>query len=232
MFRDRTRSPHDHLLLLQALMTGAHKRGSGINEEANNERAKFRRAAVAVSENLHDLRKVAACFECCTKTLRRWISKRAAGEPMGNAAVPGRPRRLDADQQAALRGYGSTRESGSAARAAAALWQEHDIEISKSTAWRILTSDGFAFRVFRRGPAAAADPQDRARAVFSALQHQRIQLLEPGHVHGLQVLHNQLQLRAQRVLPADRGATRNCAHPEARCRLAARLHGLHRLRLD
>ena len=152
MFRDCTRSPHDHLLLLQALMTGVRKRGSGINEEANNERAKFRRAAVAVSENLPDLRKVAACFECCTKTLRRWISKRAAGEPMGNAAVPGRPRRLDADQQAALRGYGSTRESGSAARAAAALWLEHDIEISKSTAWRILTSDSFAFRVFRRVP--------------------------------------------------------------------------------
>ena len=152
MFCDCTRSPHDHLLLLQALMTGVRKRGSGINEEANNERAKLRRAAVAVSENLPDLRKVAACFECCTKTLRRWISKRAAGEPMGNAAVPGRPRRLDADQQAALRGYGSTRESGSAARAAAALWQEHDIEISKSTAWRILTSDGFAFRVFRRVP--------------------------------------------------------------------------------
>ena len=43
-------------------------------------------------------------------------------------------------------------ESGSAAKAAAALWQEHDIEISKSTAWRILTSDGFAFRVFRRVP--------------------------------------------------------------------------------
>ena len=85
MFRDCTRSPHDHLLLLQALMMGVRKRGSGINEEAHNERAKFRRAAVAVSENLPDLRKVAACFECCTKTLRRWISKRAAGEPMGNA---------------------------------------------------------------------------------------------------------------------------------------------------
>ena len=71
---------------------------------------------------------------------------------MGNAAVPGRPLRLDADHQAALRGYESSRESGSAAKAAAALWQEHDIEISKSTAWRILTSDGFAFRVFRRVP--------------------------------------------------------------------------------
>lgn len=152
MFRVCTRVPRDHLLLLQALMTGVRKRGSGTNDPVNNERAKLRRAAVAVSEILPDLNKVAACFECCTKTLRRWISRSAAGEPMGNAAVPGRPLKLDADQQAALRGFGSTRESGSAAKAAAALWQEHDIEISKSTAWRILTSDGFAFRVFRRVP--------------------------------------------------------------------------------
>ena len=152
MFRVCTRAPRDHLLLLQALMTGVRKRGSGTNDPVNNERAKLRRAAVAVSEILPDLNKVAACFECCTKTLRRWISRSAAGEPMGNAAVPGRPLKLDADQQAALRGFGSTRESGSAAKAAAALWQEHDIEISKSTAWRILTSDGFAFRVFRRVP--------------------------------------------------------------------------------
>ena len=152
MFRVCTRAPRDHLLLLQALMTGVRKRGSGTNDPVNNERAKLRRAAVAVSEILPDLNEVAACFECCTKTLRRWISRSAAGEPMGNAAVPGRPLKLDADQQAALRGFGSTRESGTAAKAAAALWQEHDIEISKSTAWRILTSDGFAFRVFRRVP--------------------------------------------------------------------------------
>ena len=152
MFRVCTRAPRDRLLVLQALMMGARKRGSGTNDPVNNERAKLRRAAVAVSEILPDLNEVAACFECCTKTLRRWISRSAAGEPMGNAAVPGRPLKLDADQQAALRGFGSTRESGSAAKAAAALWQEHDIEISKSTAWRILTSDGFAFRVFRRVP--------------------------------------------------------------------------------
>ena len=152
MFHVCTRAPRDHLLLLQALMTGVRKRGSGTNDQVNNERAKLRRAAVAVSEILPDPNKVAACFECCTKTLRRWISRSAAGEPIGNAAVPGRPLTLDADQQAALRGFGSTRESGTAAKAAAALWQEHDIEISKSTAWRILTSDGFAFRVFRRVP--------------------------------------------------------------------------------
>ncbi len=152
MFRLCTRALRDYLLLLQALMTGARKRGSGTNEKINNERAKLRRAAVAVSEILPDLSKVAACIACCTTTLRRWISRSVAGEPMGNAAVPGRPLRLDADQQAALRGFGSTRESGSAAKAAAALWQEHDIEISKSTAWRILTSAGFAFSVFRRVP--------------------------------------------------------------------------------
>ena len=156
MFRVCTRAPRDHLLLLQALMTGVRKRGSGTIDPVNNERAKLRRAAVAVSETLPDLNKVAACFECCTKTLRRWISRSAAGEPMGNAAVPGRPLKLDADQQAALRGFGSTRESGSAAKAAAALWQEHDIEISKSTAWRILTSDGL--QGVQASPAAAADP--------------------------------------------------------------------------
>ena len=151
MFRGRTRAPHDHLLLLQALMTGVHKRSSGTNEEANSERAEFRRAAVAVSENLPDLIKVAACFECCSKTLRRWISKRAAGtSPWAMQLCSAGPSGVD--QQAALRGYGSTREYGSAAKAAAALWQEHDIEISKSTAWRIMTSDGFAFRVFRRVP--------------------------------------------------------------------------------
>ncbi len=71
---------------------------------------------------------------------------------MGNASVHGRLLSLDADQQAALRGFGSTRESGSAAKASAAFWQEHDIEICKSTTWRVLTSDCFTFRVFRRVP--------------------------------------------------------------------------------
>ncbi len=109
MFRICTRAPHAHLLLLQALMTGLRKCGSGRNEQVNHESAKLRRAAVAVSEIFPDLSKVAACFECCTRTLRRW-SRSAAGEPIGNAAVAGRPLRLDVDQQAALRGFGSTRE--------------------------------------------------------------------------------------------------------------------------
>ena len=71
MFRVCTRALRDHLLLLQALMTGVRKRGSGTNEPANNERAKLHRAAVAISEILPYLNQVAPCFECCTKTLRR-----------------------------------------------------------------------------------------------------------------------------------------------------------------
>ena len=45
-FRDCTRALHDHLLLLQAMMTGVRKRDSGTNEQANSERAEFCRAAL------------------------------------------------------------------------------------------------------------------------------------------------------------------------------------------
>ena len=51
------------------LFAGMGKRGAGTNEQVNNKRVKFRRAAVDVTEILPELSKVAACFSRCTKIL-------------------------------------------------------------------------------------------------------------------------------------------------------------------
>ena len=123
-----------------------------------------------------------------------------------------------------------------ARRRSGALAGSCTIEIIKSTAWPpalVKRCSDIALPSGCSGGSRCCSQSTRPRACsFLSTTAPKIQLLEPGHVHGLQVLHHQLQLWAQRVLPADGGATRNCAHPEARCRLAACLHGLHRLRLD
>jgi transposase len=157
------------LLLLQALMVGQRKRATGVNEKLNAERAKLRVAAVAIFCIFGNAREVAECFSVTEKTLRRWVSKSAAGAPMGNAPVPGRPPKLTAEQQAELRGFANSREFGTAAKAAKAFWRKNGIRFSKSTAWRALTSDGFAFRVYR--PVPQLQPWNKAARVRFAQQH-------------------------------------------------------------
>ncbi len=133
-------------------MGRACQRKPGVNERADAWAARYRLAAVAVLEAVGDINLVAACFNVHRSTLSRWASKSAAGEHMGNAPIPGRPRKLTAEMEAAMRKIGGRRETGSATLAARAFEQQFGIRISKASALRVLTSGGHAFRVFRPAP--------------------------------------------------------------------------------
>lgn len=115
--------------------------------------AKHRKAALnLLLRGVLSLAAVAAIFQTSPTSLRRWQQLDAAGAPLWSSVSPGRPSKLSAASKRELRVIGASAATGSASMAAAAFKKATGITIGRSSAHRILSSDGHAFRVFRRVP--------------------------------------------------------------------------------
>jgi transposase len=158
-----------YIFLQEGIMPGRAGAGSPQQDRISKLLSRTQQSAVNVHAMFGEAAKVASAFDVSISTIKRWIRKSAAGAPFGHAPKAGRPRKLNAAQTAELRAAGSQIATGSAARAAAALRDSTGINISKATAHRYLTTEGYAFRIIK--PVPKLLPHHKAARVAFANQH-------------------------------------------------------------
>lgn len=166
-----------HVLAMHAGMGGRSLVTAALQSTINSLRCEAQQSAVKLFRVCKDKAQVAAVFNVSLRTVDRWVAKDDCGAPMGHLPKPGRPRKLTDTDLAVLRQAGSRRETGTSSKAAAALKSIRGTVISKSTAWRALTSNEHAFRVYRRVPRLSDDHKAKRRAFAHAwrnLDFQRV----------------------------------------------------------
>lgn len=141
---------------------------AALQSKIDSMRCEAQQSAVKMFRAHRDKAQVAEVFNVSLRTVNRWIAKDDCGAPMGHLPKPGRPRKLTDTDLAVLRQAGSIRETGTVSKAAAALKCIRGTVISKSTAWRALTSNKHAFRVYRRVPLLSDDHRAKRRAFAHA----------------------------------------------------------------
>jgi transposase len=134
---------------MHAVMGGRSLTIAALQSKIDSMRCEAQQSAVKTFRAHRDKAQVAEVFNVSLRTVNIWIAKDDCGAPMGHLPNPGRPRKLTDADLAVLRQAGSRRETGTVSKAAAALKCIRGTVISKSTAWRALTSNKHAFRVYR-----------------------------------------------------------------------------------
>lgn len=157
-----------HVLAMHAGMGDRSRSFAAMQSKIDSLRREAQQRAVNTFRATKNKSLTAAVSNVCLRTLNRWIAKADRGEPMGHLSKPGRPRKLTAADLAVLRQAGAKRETGTSSKAAAALQAIRGTVISKSTAWRALTSNKHAFRVYRRVPMLSAAQKAKRRAFSHA----------------------------------------------------------------